>query len=143
MDTGTITRVGTSTDPSITRQVKDLDKNAFLNLLIAELRNQDPMNPMEDKDFIAQLATFSSLEQLQHMNSSNTSVGKSAAATQATALIGRDIDFATTDGSTALSGTVESVVFVDGAPQLKVSVPGTDGGTTTVQIDPANVTTIY
>jgi len=46
----------------------ELDKNAFLNLLIAQLKNQDPLNPMKDQEFIAQLATFSTLEQISNMN---------------------------------------------------------------------------
>ena len=46
----------------------DLDKNAFLNLLITQLRHQDPLNPMDDREFIAQLAQFSSLEQMQNLN---------------------------------------------------------------------------
>ncbi|WP_026893848.1 flagellar hook assembly protein FlgD [Clostridiisalibacter paucivorans] len=46
----------------------DLDKDTFLNLLVTQLRNQDPMNPVEDKEFIAQMAQFSSLEQMQNMN---------------------------------------------------------------------------
>jgi len=47
----------------------DLDRNAFLNLLITQLRHQDPLNPMDDREFIAQLAQFSSLEQMQNLNS--------------------------------------------------------------------------
>jgi flagellar basal-body rod modification protein FlgD len=46
----------------------DLDKDAFLRLLTTQLANQDPLNPMEDREFIAQLAQFSSLEQMQTLN---------------------------------------------------------------------------
>lgn len=45
-----------------------LGRNAFLNLLVTQLQNQDPTQPQADGEFLAQLATFSSLEQLQQLN---------------------------------------------------------------------------
>lgn len=47
-----------------------LGKDDFLKILMTQLQNQDPMNPMQDKDFVAQMATFSSLEQMQNMTKS-------------------------------------------------------------------------
>jgi flagellar basal-body rod modification protein FlgD len=49
-----------------------VDKTEFLNLLVAQLKNQDPLNPVNSQDFVAQLATFSSLEQLIDINKAVT-----------------------------------------------------------------------
>ena len=53
----------------------DLGKNAFLNLLVTQLQNQDPMKPQADGEFIAQLAQFSSLEQLTTMQVTLQKIG--------------------------------------------------------------------
>lgn len=68
----------TSIDPSYylanqkqSREVNNnLGKDEFLKILMAQLQNQDPLNPMEDKEFISQMATFSSLEQMMNMSNS-------------------------------------------------------------------------
>ncbi|HHV38141.1 MAG TPA: flagellar hook capping protein [Tepidimicrobium sp.] len=60
----------------VSKANKDLDKDMFLRLLTTQLANQDPLNPIEDKEFIAQLAQFNSLEQMQNLNRSMESLGK-------------------------------------------------------------------
>ena len=65
-----IDRVGQSSntsDQSAPVKQKDLGKDAFLQLLVTQLQNQDPTKPQADGEFIAQLAQFSSLEQLTSM----------------------------------------------------------------------------
>ncbi|NLY76958.1 MAG: flagellar hook capping protein [Tissierellia bacterium] len=52
-----------------------LDKDAFLKLLVTQLQYQDPLSPMEDTEFIAQLAQFSSLEQVQNLNENIKTIG--------------------------------------------------------------------
>jgi flagellar hook assembly protein FlgD len=64
---------------------QDLDRTAFLNLLITQLRHQDPLNPMDDRDFIAQMAQFSALEQMMNLNATFER-------TQAFGMIGKVID---------------------------------------------------
>ena len=72
----------------------DLGKQEFLQLLTAQLQHQDPMNPQSDADFVAQLATFSNLEQAIQQNSALGTIQMSQNAlvsSQATELVGKDI----------------------------------------------------
>jgi len=62
-----------------------LDKNAFLQLLITQLRYQDPLNPMDDRDFMAQMAQFSALEQMMNLNNTFER-------SQALSMIGRTVE---------------------------------------------------
>jgi flagellar basal-body rod modification protein FlgD len=66
------TNTDQSSSSAVSSSSKDLGKTEFLNLLVAQLKNQDPMNPMDNQEFIAQLATFSSLEQLISINKAVT-----------------------------------------------------------------------
>ena len=92
----------TSSSSSVTTATNDaLGKDAFLKLLVAELSNQDPLNPMEDREFISQMATFSSLEQMQNMNSTLTSISE-ANKFNAVQYIGKAVAFTAGDGEEAV-----------------------------------------
>lgn len=81
----------------------------FLQLLVTELRNQDPMKPMDPTQTVTQLATFASVEQSIKTNSLLASLGANSALAQASAIVGRTATSA--DG--AVSGVVSSVTIGD------------------------------
>lgn len=56
----------------------ELGKDQFLQILVTQLRNQDPMQPMQDKEFISQMASFSSLEQMMNMSKAMNALQQSA-----------------------------------------------------------------
>ena len=68
-----------------------LGKDDFMKLLLAQMSNQDPLKPMEDKEFIAQLAQFNSLEQMQQLNKGMGNLAAAQVATQASALLGQQV----------------------------------------------------
>ena len=65
-----------SGDQTTTSRTDGLGREAFLQLLVTQLAHQDPMQPQTDSEFIAQLAQFSSLEQLTHIQSTLADIGK-------------------------------------------------------------------
>ncbi|VXC31504.1 Basal-body rod modification protein FlgD [Pseudomonas sp. 8Z] len=96
-----------------TTQSKDLGKDEFLNLLVAQLNNQNPLEPQGNGEFIAQLAQFSSLEGIQQLNDSATSMMssfQSSQALQASSLVGRKVivpsDKAVVDTSESFKASV-------------------------------------
>lgn len=96
----------------------ELGKDDFLNLLVTQLRYQDPLKPEDDKEFIAQMAQFSSLEQMQNMNST---LGNS----QAFALVGKYVTATDTDPKTAkvtqTAGQVTSVRIKEGKTYVLIN----------------------
>ena len=104
----TTTNTNTNTN-NRTNKTNELGKDDFLKLLITQLRYQDPMEPMEDKDFIAQMAQFTSLEQMKNLNTSMQM-------NQASGLIGKVVSWA--QGGQLYYGMVNSVQIVNGEARL-------------------------
>jgi Flagellar hook capping protein len=93
-----------------------VSKDEFLQILAAQLSNQDPMNPTSDTDFIGQMAQFSALEQMQNLNTSFTSF-------QASSMIGKNVLATVTnsDGtSSQVYGQVTGVTTDNGTTYLDV-----------------------
>lgn len=109
----TTSTTSTSSATAATTATNDtLGKDAFLKLLIAELSNQDPLNPMEDREFISQMATFSSLEQMQNMNQTLTSMAD-AEKFSAVQYIGKAVAFTATEGEGDTATSTQKVAIVN------------------------------
>jgi len=112
---------------SSTTGTENLDRDAFMTLLVAQMKNQDPLAPTTNEDFVAQLAQFSSLEEMQGVNENlvglavlEQSNALMSQLTDSTALIGKAVQY--TDPTTAEEkvGTVSSVKLQDGLAVLRI-----------------------
>lgn len=97
-----------------------LGKDSFLKLLVTELRHQDPTRPMEDREFIAQMAQFSTLEQMTNLNNEVKSLLSSSRSSEAYGVLGREIESLDTATNKRVSGTVTSVFYRGDELVLKV-----------------------
>ena len=96
---------------------KTMGQTEFLSLLVTQMRNQDPLKPVSDTEFIAQMAQFTSLEQTKELGAEHQQLGQSYNLTQGTALMGKPVKVAT--------GEKENQVFTNGiVTDLKVNKDG-------------------
>src|SRR3954469_21403343 len=133
--TGTTTATTATAATSSTKKADPvLGKDDFLKLMVAQMKNQDPMNPADDKDNIAQMAQFSSLEQITNLATAVQDLSNRMSLTQTVRLVGHDVTYTKADGSST-SGAVDGLqIKADGSATL--SVGGQAG------IDPTTVTTV-
>lgn len=108
-----------------------LGKDDFLMLLTKQLQNQDPMQPMDNMQFIGQMAQFSSLEQMTNFNKSFEAFLSGFSQNykvQAMGMLGRNVSAKLNGTPEVVTGKVDSVMFVDGKAIFKV-------GETTVSME--------
>ena len=113
IDASLFTSGTTNTNISAVKDKSALGKDEFLKLLMTQMQNQDPTKPMDDTQSIAQLAQFSSLEQMQNLNTAMTSL-------KASNMIGDVVGF--TDGTKQVAGVVNGVNITKGVTNLVVGV---------------------
>lgn len=95
-----------------------LDFQSLLQIILTQLTYQDPLKPMDNFQFVSQLAQFSQLQQTQTLNEQMTTLLTAQAATQATGLLGRNVDV--DQGASKVSGVVQSVSFTTNGPQITI-----------------------
>ncbi|USB32093.1 flagellar hook capping FlgD N-terminal domain-containing protein [Paenibacillus sp. YPG26] len=130
-----VTRSNYSTEnatKSAASSTQTMGKDQFLRILVTQLGNQDPMQPLQDKEFIAQMAQFTSVEQLMNISSQLTAMNQNLGTLSG--LIGKQVswinttetsgfDFATgkpITASTTANGIVDSIVIRGGVQYAKV-----------------------
>jgi flagellar basal-body rod modification protein FlgD len=111
-----------------------LGKDDFLKLLVGQLKNQDPMNPSSDTDFIGQMAQFSQLEQTTNMASANEKLIGEQRGARAVALLGRTVTYPDPTTGVLTTAVVQRVEWAAGMPSLTVGA--------TAGIDPDSVTAV-
>ena len=130
--TGASTSAQTSAASSATNRA-GLGRNDFLKLLISQLENQSPLNPMDSTDFVAQLAEFSSLEQLTQVNEGLAVLSMGQAGminNQAVSLVGRKIVYPGSDITVGDQDTAEFRYRLDGeATDVTITIKNATGET--------------
>lgn len=130
---GTVGSTGASGQaPGVSRPDQELGRDAFLKLLVAQLKNQDPLNPLDSHQFIAQLAQLQSLEELRQLKETVGTLTNLVLANQASGLLGKKIRARTVEGE--LRGLVQSLRIQDGRALLS-----TDAG----EVDLSQVVEVY
>ena len=107
---------------------QELDRNAFMSLLVTQMKNQDPLSPTSSDEFVAQLAQFSSLEEMQGVNENLVALaflqeGNALLSqlTNSSALIGKNVSYNDPSSGESGQGVVDSVKLTEGAVLLHIN----------------------
>jgi flagellar basal-body rod modification protein FlgD len=109
------------TNNTAATQNSGISQQDFFRILVAQLSFQDPLKPIDNQAFIAQIAQFTALEQSRQTNDNINSLLTVQSATQAIGLVGKTVEVTTDSG--AVVGTVTTLSFVDGRPLMTIRKP--------------------
>src|SRR3954470_17778603 len=124
-----------SAKPSAADAINDVDLNSFLKLMIAELQQQDPLNPLDNKDMLNQIAQIRAIGASDKLTKTLDSVLLGQNISSATNLLGADIS-ALTDNGQSVTGIVSRVAIDKGSPKLHVeNSPGVAPSTADGEIE--------
>lgn len=136
VNTNTRTYDKTDNGTPIIPQGQETNKDIFLQMLVAQMTNQDPFNPQDPTQYITQLAQFSMLEQTMDLNESieylvgvNNGILVNTAMSTASSLIGNHVELSQVDENgevTKSSGEVQSTYIKDGIVYLEVKLDGSE-----------------
>jgi flagellar basal-body rod modification protein FlgD len=109
-----------SAKPEASAVQTSLGQEEFLKILLSQLQYQDPLKPLDNQQFLAQLAQFSTLAQTSQLNDRIDTLLNIQSATQSVGLIGRTVEVQSTVGDVAAVGVVTSLAFANGQPAINV-----------------------
>ena len=101
-----------------------LGETAFLQLLTTQLQNQDPLNPMDDTQSVAELAQFSAVQATTSLNDSFSSFESNFSVMQSAGLLGKTVSAQSTDSSgnvSSVTGTVKTISVINGTPEFTLA----------------------
>jgi len=128
--------INTAQTPDLTQTV--VNQQDFLKILLTQLTFQDPLKPVDNEQFIAQLAQFTNLEQTRELTDGVNTLLSIQATAQSIGLLGKTVDVATASG--AVTGTVTTIQFVSGQPA--VTVKPVNGGSDLTGIGLSQITLV-
>ena len=127
----------------------ELNKDAFLSLLVTQMQYQDPLSPMDNTEYLAQLAQYSSLEQMTNVASKLgevytlvENIDSSVLVGQLSSMIGKEIQWTSNDGNTFYEGTVTGVSVTDGKTSVIATTKAADGTDLSTKVEIGNITRV-
>jgi flagellar basal-body rod modification protein FlgD len=123
--TGPYTPAPTGQQP-LRESVDIFSSDGFLRLLAAQIGAQNPLEPLKDTEFVAQMAQFSQLEQTTNLAKNIEALTLSGQLAQGASLIGRTVTYQPVDGSNPVTGVVERLTVADGGRSMALVVDGVE-----------------